>query len=306
MTRASVEIVEVGVRDGLQNESRIFTTLQKIDMVRQAIGAGIKRIEVASFVNPKLVPQMADAERVVKELPRHDDVTYVGLVLNKRGYFRAIEARDEHRHGLDEIGCVAVASDTFGQKNQGMTRLESLTAAKEVIKLGNLDALPTQVTISASFGCPFEGDIDPKIVIDMCKSLAEVNPKEIAIADTIGVAGPGQVEDLFSAVSEAIPHIQLRAHFHNTRNTGIASSWAAYQGGARVIDASIGGLGGCPFAPNATGNIATEDLVFMLNRSGVETGVDVDKLIEITKWLEGIFEKPLPSALAKAGNFPRK
>lgn len=305
MTNRAVEIVEVGVRDGLQNESRIFTTEQKIEMATMLMDAGIKRLEVASFVSPKLVPTMADAERVVEELPDRPDVTYIGLVLNKRGYFRAIEAQDANHHGLNEIGCVAVASDGFGQKNQGMTRHESVIAAREVMKLANLDGIPVQVTISTAFGCPFDGDTDPRIVLDMCKSLAEENPKEIAIADTIGVAAPNQVEDLFAAVKEALPHIPLRAHFHNTRNTGIASSWAAYKGGASIIDASIGGLGGCPFAPNATGNIATEDLVFMLNRSKVETGVDIEKLIKTTEWLEGIFDKKLPSALSKAGNFPK-
>jgi hydroxymethylglutaryl-CoA lyase len=298
-----VNIVEVGPRDGLQNEPGSVGTDVKIAFINKAIDAGIRRIEVASFVHPKAVPQMADAEAVVAGLGSRSDVTYIGLVLNKRGYFRALETRSE-TSGIDEIGCVAVASDSFGMKNQGQTSDESIAISAEIIKLAKSDGLKAQVTLSASFGCPFEGEIEPVKVVEMAKRLADAAPDEIAIADTIGVAVPVKVEELFNRVAEAVPHIPLRAHFHNTRNTGIANSWAAWKAGAKAIDASMGGLGGCPFAPNATGNIATEDLIYLLDRSGVETGINLPRLIEISRWLSEVMERPLPAMVSRAGGFP--
>ncbi|UTW54511.1 hydroxymethylglutaryl-CoA lyase [Kordiimonas sp. SCSIO 12610] len=298
-----IEIVEVGARDGLQNEKVIFDTEDKLKLINDAIAAGARRLEVASFVHPKRVPQMADAEAVIAGLDDNPECTYIGLVLNKRGYFRAVETKAGGKRGVDEVGAVAIASDTFAEKNQGQTSAESVEISKDIVKLAKADGLSAQITISASFGCPFEGAVDADHVIDMVKSIAEAEPREIALADTIGVGGPGQVADLFNRAREAVPHIPFRAHFHNTRGTGIANAWAAYQAGVHILDASIGGLGGCPFAPKATGNIGTEDLVFMLERSGIKTDLSLDQLITLTEWVAEKLGRPTPSAVSQAGGF---
>ncbi len=287
----SVEIIEVSARDGLQNEKVIFSTDQKVQLINGAIDAGVRRLEVASFVHPTRVPQMADAEAVIAALPDRDDTTYIGLVLNKRGYMRGLATKEDGRRGIDEVGCVAIASNTFAQKNQGQTREESVEIAKDIIKLANRDGLKAQVTLSAAFGCPFEGEIDSSVVIDMAKSVAESGPHEIAIADTIGVGTPAQVFDLFASLRDALPEMNFRGHFHNTRNTGIANAWAAYQAGVRIFDSSVGGLGGCPFAPNATGNIGTEDLLYML--------------IALSESLEPALGRLTPAMVSKAGGFPK-
>ncbi|WP_262689492.1 hydroxymethylglutaryl-CoA lyase [Kordiimonas aestuarii] len=304
-TNRAVEIVEVGARDGLQNEKVHFSTEQKVNLINRAIEAGLKRLEVASFVHPKLVPQMADAEAVIAALPDLKEVEYVGLVLNKRGYLRALATREGNKRGVDEIGCVATASNTFGEKNQGQTREQSVDICKEIIKLAAREGLKAQVTISTAFGCPFEGEVDEDTVIEMAQSLAEAEPREIAIADTIGVATPFHVSKLMARLTDALPQITWRAHFHNTRNTGIANAWAAYEAGASVLDSSIAGLGGCPFAPRATGNIGTEDLIYMLDRSDVVTGVDLEKAIDLSHWIEAILGRPAPSMVAHAGGFPK-
>lgn len=305
MTSQTVEIVEVGARDGLQNEKVMFTTEQKVGLITRAMEAGLKRLEVASFVHPKLVPQMADAEAVIADLPDIKGVEYVGLVLNKRGLLRALETRAGNKRGVDEVGCVATASNTFGEKNQGQTRDESVAVSKEIIKLATKEGLKAQVTISTAWGCPFEGEIDPGVVVDMAKELADAGPREIAIADTIGVAAPIRVREIFEAVKDALPGMPLRAHFHNTRNTGIANAWAAYEAGVRILDSSVAGLGGCPFAPRATGNIGTDDLLYMLDRSGVASGVDLEKVIALAAWIEDILGRPVPSMVAHAGGFPK-
>ena len=300
----SVEIVEVGARDGLQNEKTLFSTEQKVSLINKAVAAGIKRLEVASFVHPKLVPQMADAEAVVADLPDNPSIEYIGLVLNKRGYMRALATRDGNKRGVDEVGCVTTASNTFGEKNQGQNRAATIAESKAIISLAKRDGVGAQVTISTAFGCPFEGEVSAAIVIDMAKALAESEPREIAIADTIGVAVPNQVEDMIGALKQALPEVSLRAHFHNTRNTGIANAWAAYRAGATTLDSSAAGLGGCPFAPRATGNIGTEDLLYMLERSDVDTGVNLSKMIDLAKWIENILGRPAPSMVAHAGDFP--
>ena len=304
MTQQAVTVLEVGARDGLQNEQVVFSTADKLALIGRAMDAGLKRLEVASFVHPKRVPQMADAEDVVAGLPDRDDVEYIGLVLNKRGYMRALATREGNKRGVDEVGCVAVASDTFAQRNQGQTLAESVSVAKDIITLARRDGLSAQVTVSAAFGCPFEGEVPQARVIDMARDLAEAGPREICIADTIGVGVPGQVTAMVEALKQALPGIPLRAHFHNTRNTGIANAWAACAAGVEVLDSSLGGLGGCPFAPKATGNIATEDLVYMLDRSGVVTGVDLDALIDGAGWLEGVLGRATPAMVSQAGGFP--
>jgi len=301
MTKDSIEIVEVGVRDGLQNEPDIFSTKNKLALIDRLLDAGIRRLEVASFVHPKLVPQMADAEDVVAALPGRDDVTYIGLVLNMRGLERAL-ATD----GLQQIGCVAVASDAFGEKNQGQTAAESIAVSREIITAAKAAGLSAQVTLSAAFGCPFEGLTPVAKVIDMVKALADAGADEIALADTIGAAVPNQVTEVFGKALEAAPGVPLRGHFHNTRNTAVANSWAAFEAGASAIDSSIGGLGGCPFAPKATGNVGTEDIAFTFERSGIKSGLDLDKLIAITKWLEQQLKRQLPAMVSRAGPFPNK
>lgn len=305
MPQDTVEIVEVGARDGLQNEKVMFSTEQKVELITRAMDAGLKRLEVASFVHPKLVPQMADAEAVIADLPDYKDVEYVGLVLNKRGLLRALATREGNKRGIDEVGCVATASNTFGEKNQGQTRDESVAVSKDIIKLAKQEGLKAQVTISTAWGCPFEGEVDPQIVVDMAKELADAEPREIAIADTIGVAAPLRVREIFEAVKDALPGMPLRAHFHNTRNTGIANAWAAYETGVRILDSSVAGLGGCPFAPRATGNIGTEDLLYMLDRSDVKSGVDLDKVIDLARWVETVLGRPIPSMVTHAGAFPK-
>jgi hydroxymethylglutaryl-CoA lyase len=216
---------------------------------------------------------------------------------------RALETRGGGRRGVDEAGCVLVASDTFGERNQGQTIAQGTQENRAMLKLAREGGLVAQVTISAAFGCPFEGHVPPATVVQLAGEMAEAGAEEIALADTIGVAVPAQVEDLVGRVREAAPGIRLRAHFHNTRGTGIANAWAAYRAGVEVLDSSLGGLGGCPFAPRATGNISTEELVYLMDRSGVSTGLDLEALIEVNHWFESILGRPMPSLVARAGNY---
>ncbi|MFZ1741411.1 MAG: hydroxymethylglutaryl-CoA lyase [Pontixanthobacter sp.] len=295
-----IEFVEVGPRDGLQNEAKLVATSDKLELISRAIDAGARRIEVASFVNPKRVPQMADAEEVCAGLPDRDDVTYIGLVMNERGAERALATGR-----IDQLGAVCVATDEFAIANQGQTSDGSVDAAKAIIKLAKANGTNAQVTIAASFGCPFEGEVAEARIIAMARSLAEAGPVEIALADTIGVANPAHVARLVSAVRAAIAPLPVRVHFHNTRGTGLANVWAAVSEGASTVDASIGGLGGCPFAPGAVGNVASEDVVYMLERSGISTGMDLDRLIKASKWLSGIMDKDLPAMVSRALPFPK-
>lgn len=296
-----IQIVEVGPRDGLQNEPDIVSTADKLAMVGAMIDAGVRRLEVASFVHPQRVPQMADAEAVIAGLPDRDDVSYIGLTLNKRGVLRALATREGGRRGVDEIGCVIVATDTFGQKNQGQTVAEGIVEASEMIRFAKAEGLVAQVTISAAFGCPFEGDVPPQRIVDIAKAVLEAGPAEIALADTIGVGVPAQVTDLYGRLREFVPaDVRLRAHFHNTRGTGIANAWAAIQAGVTTLDASLGGLGGCPFAPRATGNIATEELIYLAQQSGIEHGMDLDAVIAANRCMAEVLGRELPSLVARA------
>ncbi len=297
-TARNIGIVEVGPRDGLQNEPAPVTTAAKLEFIRRAVDAGIRRIEVASFVNPKRVPQMADAEAILQGLPRRDGVRYIGLVLNRAGFDRAAAA------GCDEVGMVVFTTDTFNRRNQGVASADSIATWRAIAAAAQAAGIRAQVTISAAFGCPFEGEVAPARVLEIARELADGSPVEIAIADTIGVAAPGQVADVFAQVAAALPGLPLRGHFHNTRNTGLANAYAAITTGAQALDASLGGIGGCPFAPAATGNIPTEDLVYMLGRMGIETGVDLDRAIATARWLEGQVGHAVPGMLVKAGTFP--
>ena len=295
-----IAMVEVGPRDGLQNESVLFTTSQKLEFIGRALDAGVRRIEATSFVNPKLVPQMADADAVAAGMPRRDGVIFIGLVLNKRGALRAIEA------GMDELGAVCAASDGFAARNQGTTSDASLAMCCEVVRLARAHGRRAQITISTAFGCPFDGEVDPLRVVEMARTAAAVGPVEVAIADTIGVASPGEVSSLVARVAAVIKPLPVRVHFHNTRNTGLANVWAAVQAGAKIVDASLGGIGGCPFAPRATGNVPTEDVVYMLERSGYQTGLDLDRLIGSARWLAGAIGRDVSGMLSRAGAFPKK
>lgn len=296
---AHVDLVEVGPRDGLQSEPAVVPAATKVAFIRQALAAGVRRVEVTSFVNPKKVPQMADAEDVLRALGSPPPgVHYIGLVLNRRGFERALAA------GCNEIGMAVVASDTFNRRNQGVSTEESIAAWLDIARAAEAAGVRAQVTVSAAFGCPFEGEIAVERVVEVVRRVAEVRPFEIALADTIGVGVPTQVTEVVSRVREAVPGIALRCHFHNTRNTGFANVYAALQAGVRTFDASLGGIGGCPFAPAATGNIATEDLLYLLHRAGYKTGVSLDAAIATAKWLQEQLGRTVPGMLVKAGGFP--
>lgn len=295
-----IEFIEVGPRDGLQNEKALISTANKLSLIKRSIDAGVRRIEVTSFVNPKRVPQMADAEEVCAALPARDDVTYIGLVLNERGAERAIATGR-----IDQLGAVSVATDQFAIANQGQSSEESVQAAKSIVAMAKAAGLTGQITLSASFGCPYEGEVSEDRVVELCKKLAEAEPLEIALADTIGVGNPAQVTRLVSRTIEAIAPIPVRVHFHNTRGTGIANVWAAIEAGASRVDAAIGGLGGCPFAPGAAGNVCSEDVIYMLNRAAIDTGMNLNKLVETSTWLSEIMERKLPGMVAQAPPFPK-
>ena len=293
-----IEIVEVGPRDGLQSESQVLPTSAKVEFVRRLERAGLRRIEVASFVNPKRVPQMADAEDVLAALTAAPKARYIGLVLNRKGFDRARAA------ACAEIGMVIAASESFSQRNQGCSVEDGVRTWLEIAAAARSAGIRAQVTISTAFGCPFEGEVPPAHVVALAERLAAGDPDEIAIADTIGVAVPTQVTALVSALRASLPRVKLRAHFHNTRNTGLANAYAAIEAGVRSLDASCGGIGGCPFAPAATGNVPSEDLIYMLHRMGFDTGVDLPALLETTRWLQQTLDHALPGMVVKAGLFP--
>jgi len=298
MVQRSVEVVEVSPRDGLQSEDTILDARTKIELITRAVDAGIRRIEVCSFVNPARVPQMADAEEVLAGLPPRDDVTYIALVLNQRGFDRAVDA------GVREINVVAITTETFAQRNQGTTS-EGTVAAFETIAPMAIDAgIRPTLTISASFGCPYEGEVLAERVVEIARRGAAAGAAEIALADSIGAAVPTDVVERLTAAREVIGDAALRAHFHNTRNTGLANAYAAVEVGVDALDASLGGIGGCPFAPNATGNIPTEDLVYLLERMGVDTGLDLQALADVVPWIETQLGTRVPGLLSKAGLFP--
>jgi hydroxymethylglutaryl-CoA lyase len=291
-----VEIVEVAPRDGLQNESAVLPATDKLELIRRAVAAGARRVEVVSFVNPARVPQMADAEAVMAGLAPGPG--WIGLLLNRRGLDRAIAT------GVPEVNYVVFATDEFSRRNQGMTSAESLATWRTVASAAREAGIRPTVTISAAFGCPFTGEVPAGRVAALAGEIAAAGPAEIALGDTIGVGVPSQVTDLVARVTDAAPGVPLRCHFHNTRNTGMANAWAAVEAGVRVLDASIGGFGGCPFAPAATGNVPTEDLAWMLERAGLATGLDVAALIEAAGWLGTRLGKQPPALLGRAGLFP--
>jgi len=288
-----LQLREVGPRDGLQNEEQVLPPETRADLVDRLAAAGLKRIEAASFVNPERVPQMAGAEEVVSALDRRDGVVYSGLALNERGYDRLRES------GLDEVSFAVAATESFSQRNANASVEESVAMAKEIAKRAPRDGLRSSITISVAFGCPFEGKVEPDRVVDIAERLAATEADELVLADTIGVATPRPVKALVERVSALGKPVG--GHFHNTRNTGFANAYAALEAGASALDSSIGGLGGCPFAPKATGNVATEDLAYLLAGEGVETGADLDALIGVSQWLEELLGRRLEGYLYRAG-----
>jgi isopropylmalate/homocitrate/citramalate synthase len=288
-------IREVGPRDGLQNEDQVFPPETRAELVERLAAAGLKRIEAASFVNPDRVPQMAGAEEVAATLDRRDGVVYAGLALNERGYDRLRET------GLGEVSFAVAATESFSQRNAGASVDAALEDGERIVSRAKEDGIRASVTISVAFGCPFEGRVDPNRVVEIAERLAAADPDELVLADTIGVGTPSRVRGLLERVITLGKPVG--GHFHNTRNTGFANAYAALEAGASSLDASVGGLGGCPFAPKATGNVATEDLVYLLEGEGVETGVDLEALIAISEWLEELLGRRLEGYLYRAGPF---
>ena len=303
MTNHPVQIVEVSPRDGLQNEKGFVETPDKLALISRLIAMGATRIEVASFVNPRRVPQMADAEAVVAGLPEAPGVRFIGLCLNERGVDRAIASRDTGRRGLDEAGCVLIASDGFGIANQGQTVAEGIVVNTLMLRKAHAAGLFAQVTISAAFGCPYDGEIPAQRVVELAARMVDAGAQEVALADTIGVAVPSQVRDLVGAVMARIGDIPLRLHLHDTRGMAPGNAWAGYEAGCRTFDSALGGLGGCPFAPGAAGNVGTEELLYLFARSDVETGIGLAAAVEANRWFAGIMGRELPSRAGKAGDF---
>jgi hydroxymethylglutaryl-CoA lyase len=293
-----IDVIEVSPRDGLQNESVLLPTVAKVELIRRAVAAGARRIEAVSFVRADAVPAMADAEAVMEAVPRSDGVSYIGLVLNRRGFARAQTA------AVDEINVVVPVTETFARRNQNSGAEDLLEMAEQVAADAAHIGLPCSVTLAVAFGCPFEGEVDPARVVAFGVRAARAGAVEIAIADTIGVGVPTQVRRLVGDLRAELPTTPLRVHFHNTRNTGYANAMAAVDLGVTRLDASIGGVGGCPFAPKATGNIATEDLVYLLERSGLVTGLDLQALIETADFLGDALGQQVPALLPRAGGFP--
>ena len=294
-----VTIVEVSPRDGLQNEAVVLPTEAKVELIGRLVAAGARRVEAVSFAHPRLVPAMADAEAVMERVPRAAGVSYAGLVLNRRGLDRALGS------GVDEVNVVVGVSDTFSRRNQNAGTDESMRAAAEVLGRARAEGLFTTLTLATSFGCPFEGEVDPARVVALAAEGAAAGAHELCLADTIGAGVPSQVQDLVARTRDAVgAEPPLRFHFHNTRNTGFANAVTAVELGVRVLDASAGGIGGCPFAPRATGNIATDDLVFLLERMGLDTGYDLEALLPTAAFLGERLGHEVPALLPRAGAFP--
>jgi len=298
VAKEKLELVEVSPRDGLQNEPEIVSTENKLELINRIVGAGFRRLEAGSFVNPKKVPQMADGDAVFASLPQRNDVTFIALALNLRGVERAIAA------GAKEINYVFCASDGFSIRNNGGTVEETFRVWPDVARTAKAGGARLSATISTAFGCPFDGEVAVSRVVAVAELCAQQEIFELALADTIGVAAPSDVHERFRAIKDAAAGIQLRAHFHNTRNTALANAVAAVEEGVRVLDCSLGGIGGCPFAPGAAGNVPTEDLLYMFNRMGFDTGADLDAAIETAQFIGGILGKKTPGMVSRAPKWP--
>ena len=293
-------LCDVTPRDGLQNEKRVLDTATKLELVRRLVESGLRRIELTSFVNPRRVPQMADADAVAEAvLGTYDSVVFSALVLNERGMERAIKA------GFQEVNAVVVCTDTFCRRNQGMSTDNAVRSFTEMAQMAREAGVRTTVTLAAAFGCPFEGEVPVERVAEIAASVFQAGPQEVLLADTIGVAVPADIRARVAAVREVIGGgADIRLHLHDTRNTAVANALTALEVGVTALDSTVGGFGGCPFAPAATGNVATEDLSYALERSGVEAGVDRSQLISTAHWLGKHLQRPVPGSVANAGGFP--
>jgi len=296
---SKIQIVEVGPRDGLQNEDMILSTADKLGLIESLVESGVTRIEAVSFAHPEYVPQLADAEAVMAGIDKHPAVSYIGLVMNWRGWLRALET------DIDEVNVPVFASDTFNVKNQGVSTADSIEVIHAITADAHDRGTTVTATVGTAWGCPFEGEVPVDNLIEAVRGVFTAGVDEIAVADTIGVADPWSVRQRLSAVQSEVGDTPLRVHFHDTRNTGIANTFAAIEVGVTTVDASVGGIGGCPFAPAATGNIATDDLVYMLNRGGFEHGLSLDSLIDVSAELETLLNKAVPAMLPRAGDFPQ-
>jgi len=295
----NIVLCDVGPRDGLQSEKRLFSVAERSELINRLSAAAVPVIEAVSFVNPKKVPQMAEPEQVLANVQRRSDVRIAGLALNERGADRAIAA------GVDELRFAVMASESFNRRNQGADVWDNVAVFERIVKRVKDAGIRCVGVIGTAFGCPFEGPVAPERVLAIVHRMSVAGADEICLADTIGSAVPNQVQTLFRAARQALPdELPLGCHFHNTRNTGFANAYAALEAGVSVFDASIGGLGGCPFAPRATGNIASEDLIHMMRNMGIETGVDLAALVNVAEWLQPFFSAPLPGLVMKAGLFP--
>jgi hydroxymethylglutaryl-CoA lyase len=293
------EIIDVSPRDGLQNEKTMLSTATKVELVTRLVNAGVRRLEATSFVHPDKVPAMADAEDVMRSLPHDQGASYIGLVLNERGLERAIAA------GCDEVAYAVAVSNTFSLRNQGTDAGEAVAVWQRIAARARDAGVPASLVVSTAFGCPYEGEIEVGQVMRVVESCLVDPPVRLSLADTIGVGTPRDVAARFGALLGIVgSDVQVGTHFHNTRNTGIANAYAALELGVRSFDASLGGIGGCPFAPNATGNICTEDLVFMLHRMGISTGLDLEALAGTANWMRGYLGDSVVGLYSKAGPFP--
>ena len=300
MAKEKLELVEVSPRDGLQNEPDIVSTENKLALIDHIVAAGFRRLEAGSFVNPKKVPQMADGDAIFAGVPKRDDVTYIALALNLRGVERALAA------GAKEINYVFCASDGFSIRNNGGTVAETFAVWPDVASAAKAGGARLSATVSTAFGCPFDGEVPVARVVEVAERCVAQDVFELALADTIGVGAPSDVHARFRAVKAAIPkHIQLRAHFHNTRNTALANAVAAVEEGVRVLDGSLAGIGGCPFAPGAAGNVPTEDLLYMFDRMGFDTGIDLDRAIEGAQIIGGVLGRKTPGMVSRAPKWPK-
>ncbi len=296
--KEKLELVEVSPRDGLQNEPEIVSTANKLALIDHIVAAGFGRLEAASFVNPKKVPQMADGDAVFAGLPKRNDVTFIALALNVRGVERALAA------GAKEINYVFCASDGFSIRNNGGTVDETFRVWPEAAEKARNGGARLSATISTAFGCPFDGEVPVARVVEVAERCVAQDIFELALADTIGVASPKDVQERFRAIKDVTKGIQLRAHFHNTRNTALANAVAAVEEGVRVLDGSLAGIGGCPFAPGAAGNVPTEDLLYMFTRMGFDTGVDLDKAVDAAHFIGGVLNKRTPGMVSRAPKWP--
>ena len=290
-----ITICDVAPRDGLQNDATQTTPEMRAELCARLAGAGVPSVEAVSFVNETRVPRMAGAERVVELLPKGTKTEFNGLVLNERGYDRALQT------DLPSVHYAFPVTDAFGTRNQGSTVADSLALARRLIARARADGRGISIGLAVAFGCPFEGAVAPQRVVEIARQVADWKPDAISFADTIGVGVPRQVRALVAGMQGT--GVAIGCHFHDTRNTAVANALAAIEAGATILDSSVGGVGGCPFAPAATGNVATEDLVYMLHGMGYQTGIDLDRLISVAKWLEAQLGHPIPSALKRAGPF---